>query len=79
MQLVKLEMNTQNLKEKVLHSLADKTLVNLETTFQYANIQKVLDQLDSELVELKSVKTRVKEIAIRLLVDPARSLQFESF
>lgn len=60
-------MSTQNLKEKVLHSLADETLVDLETTFQKAHIQEVIDQLDSELVGLKSVKTRVKEIATLLL------------
>ena len=65
-------MSTQNLKEKVLHSLADETLVDLETTFQNAHIQEVIDQLDSELVGLKSVKTRVKEIATLLLVDRAR-------
>lgn len=70
-QLVKLEMSTQNLREKVLHSLADETLVDLETTFQDAHIPKVLDQLDRELVGLKSVKTRVKEIATLLLVDRA--------
>ena len=36
-------MSTQNLKEKVLHSLADEALVDLETTFQDAHIQKILD------------------------------------
>lgn len=65
-------MSTQNLKEKVLHSLADEALVDLETTFQDAHLQKILDQLDSELVGLKSVKIRVKEIATLLLVDRAR-------
>ena len=65
-------MSTQNLKEKVLHSLADEARVALETTFQDAHIQKILDQLDSELVGLKSVKARVKEIATLLLVDRAR-------
>ena len=65
-------MSTQNLKEKVLHSLADEARVALETTFQDAHIQKILDQLDSELVGLKSVKIRVKEIATLLLVDRAR-------
>ena len=71
-------MSTQNLKEKVLHSVADETLVDLETTFQNAHIQEVIDQLDSELVGLKSVKTRVKEIAALLLVRARQTLDLTS-
>jgi probable Rubsico expression protein CbbX len=46
--------------------------VDLEATFRDSNIQEVLDQLDRELVGLKPVKTRIREIAALLLVDRVR-------
>lgn len=50
--------------------------VDLEAEFKASNIQEVLDKLDRELIGLKPVKTRIREIAALLLVDRLRK-QFE--
>jgi len=47
-------------------------VVDLEAEFRSSNIQEVLDKLDRELVGLKPVKTRIREIAALLLVDRLR-------
>lgn len=47
--------------------------VNLEEEFKASNVQEVLDKLDHDLVGLKPIKTRIREIAALLLVDRARS------
>ncbi len=47
--------------------------VNLEEEFKASNVQEVLDKLDHELVGLKPVKLRIREIAALLLVDRART------
>jgi probable Rubsico expression protein CbbX len=55
--------------------------VDLEAEFKASNIQEVLDKLDRELIGLKPVKTRIREIAALLLVDRLRrqfSLSSES-
>jgi probable Rubsico expression protein CbbX len=46
--------------------------IDLEVEFQNSNVQEVLDKLDRELVGLKPVKTRIREIAALLLVDRVR-------
>lgn len=46
--------------------------VDLEAEFKASNIQDVLDKLDRELIGLKPVKTRIREIAALLLVDRLR-------
>ncbi|BAU49993.1 CbbX [Sulfurifustis variabilis] len=46
--------------------------VDLESEFRASNVQEVLDKLDRELVGLKPVKTRIREIAALLLVDRLR-------
>jgi probable Rubsico expression protein CbbX len=46
--------------------------VDLAGLFEASHIQEVLDQLDRDLVGLKPVKTRIREIAALLLVDRAR-------
>jgi len=46
--------------------------VDLAQLFHDSNIQEVLDQLDRDLVGLKPVKTRIREIAALLLVERAR-------
>nr|QCI08874.1 Rubisco expression protein [Wrangelia sp.] len=51
----------------------DDTLLNLREEYQKTQIQEVLDELDKELVGLKPVKTRIKEIAALLLVDRLRN------
>lgn len=50
--------------------------IDLEAEFQTSNIQEVLDKLDRELVGLKPIKTRIREVAALLLVDRVRK-QFE--
>jgi len=53
-----------------LTSIGEK--VDLEAEFKASNIQEVLDKLDRELIGLKPVKTRIREVAALLLVDRLR-------
>jgi probable Rubsico expression protein CbbX len=46
--------------------------VNLEAAFEGAQVQQVLEQLDQELIGLRPVKTRIREIAALLVVERAR-------
>lgn len=46
---------------------------SLEEEVRASNVQEVLDQLDRDLVGLKPVKTRIREIAALLLVDRLRA------
>ncbi|ROO26762.1 CbbX protein [Salinisphaera orenii] len=46
--------------------------VDLDAVFEASRIQEVFDQLDHDLVGLKPVKTRIREIAALLLVDHVR-------
>ena len=46
--------------------------VDLDAVFEESRIQEVFDQLDHDLVGLKPVKTRIREIAALLLVDHVR-------
>ncbi len=55
---------------------SDATQVDLEAEFRSSNVQEILDQLDHELVGLRPVKTRIREIAALLLVDRLRK-QFD--
>jgi len=50
----------------------DNTPVNLEAAYEGAQVQDVLEQLDQELIGLRPVKTRIREIAALLVVDRAR-------
>lgn len=52
--------------------IEDEAKVDLESEFKASNIQEVLDKLDQELIGLKPVKTRIREIAALLLVDRLR-------
>src|SRR3569833_157484 len=51
---------------------ADDARVDLDAEFNASNIQEVLDQLDRELIGLKPVKTRIREIAALLLIERIR-------
>ncbi|TIM30881.1 MAG: AAA family ATPase, partial [Mesorhizobium sp.] len=46
--------------------------VDLQAEFEASNIDEVLGKLDRELVGLKPIKTRIREIAALLLVDRLR-------
>mgnify|MGYP006285049501 FL=1 len=50
----------------------DNTPVNLQAAYEGAQVQDVLEQLDTELIGLRPVKTRIREIAALLVVDRAR-------
>jgi len=50
----------------------DSTPVNLQAAYEGADIHQVLEQLDQELIGLRPVKTRIREIAALLVVDRAR-------
>ena len=52
--------------------ISDDATVDLEAEFKASNIQEVLDKLDRDLIGLKPVKTRIREIAALLLVDRLR-------
>ena len=53
-------------------SEADDNTVDLEAELKASSIQEVLDKLDRELIGLKPIKTRIREIAALLLVDRLR-------
>nr|QCI07504.1 Rubisco expression protein [Malaconema sp.] len=54
-------------------SYKNDTLVNLQEEYNKTNIQEVIDELERELIGLKPVKTRIKEIAALLLIDRLRN------
>ncbi|RVA01033.1 CbbX protein, partial [Mesorhizobium sp. M7A.F.Ca.US.001.02.1.1] len=45
---------------------AQDATVDLQAEFEASNIDEVMDKLDRELVGLKPVKTRIREIAALL-------------
>ena len=49
------------------------TLLNLKEEYDKTKIQEILDELEQELIGLKPVKTRIKEIAALLLIDRLRN------
>ena len=51
---------------------SDDTLIDLQLAYDGAGIQAMLDQLDRELIGLRPVKARIREIAALLVVDRAR-------
>ena len=53
-------------------NLPDDKQVDLAAAFRDSQVKDVLDQLDRELIGLKPVKTRIREIAALLLVDRLR-------
>jgi probable Rubsico expression protein CbbX len=48
------------------------TVIDLHAAYEGAGIQAMLDQLDLELIGLRPVKARIREIAALLVVDRAR-------
>ncbi|MBD2387957.1 AAA family ATPase [Cylindrospermum sp. FACHB-282] len=65
-------MNTQELETVAIESVSEDAVIDLEAAFQESHVQEILDQLDQELVGLKSVKNKIKEMAALLLVDRIR-------
>ena len=48
------------------------SVIDLDAELRASNVQEVLDKLDRELIGLKPVKTRIREVAALLLVDRLR-------
>ena len=53
-------------------SSTDSTVIDLKAAYEGVGIQAMLDQLDHELIGLRPVKARIREIAALLVVDRAR-------
>jgi probable Rubsico expression protein CbbX len=53
-------------------SSTDSTVIDLKAAYEGVGIQEMLDQLDHELIGLRPVKARIREIAALLVVDRAR-------
>jgi probable Rubsico expression protein CbbX len=51
---------------------ADDPAVDLQAEYDASGIQEVLDKLDEELIGLKPVKTRIREVAALLVVERLR-------
>jgi probable Rubsico expression protein CbbX len=51
---------------------SDDTLIDLQSAYDGVGIQAMLDELDRELIGLRPVKARIREIAALLVVDRAR-------
>jgi SpoVK/Ycf46/Vps4 family AAA+-type ATPase len=47
--------------------------INLQDTYDGAGIEAVLDELERELIGLRPVKARIREIAALLVIDKARA------
>jgi probable Rubsico expression protein CbbX len=59
-------------ENSTLNEWSDTTLVNLQEEYNKTEIQELIDILDTELIGLKPVKTRIREISALLLVDRLR-------
>lgn len=68
--------DTVTRSEAASATAAGDAVVDLDAEFRASNVREVLEGLDRDLVGLKPVKTRIREIAALLLVDRLRR-QFE--
>nr|QCI07610.1 Rubisco expression protein [Nitophyllum punctatum] len=57
----------------MIQTHSNNTLVNLQEEYDKTKIQEIIDELERELIGLKPVKTRIKEIAALLLIDRLRN------
>lgn len=60
------------MQEKQTSKEMEDHAIDLQVEFKSSNVQEVLEKLDQDLVGLKPVKTRIREIAALLLVDRLR-------
>ncbi|NET00255.1 MAG: AAA family ATPase [Sphaerospermopsis sp. SIO1G1] len=65
-------MNEQVLEKTTVNLATENQEIDLESAFQESQVQEILDKLDQELVGLKSVKNKIREMAALLLVDRIR-------
>ena len=50
-----------------------RPIIDLAAIYRDSNVAEVLDKLDAELIGLKPVKTRIREIAALLIIAKARA------
>ncbi len=62
----------QDIAANTALDISDDGCVDMSSILQESQVMEVLEKLDQELVGLKSVKTRIREIAALLLVDRMR-------
>jgi len=62
----------QDSAAKAPPNISDDGSIDMSSVLQESQVMEVLEKLDQELVGLKSVKTRIREIAALLLVDRMR-------
>ncbi|MEA5619829.1 AAA family ATPase [Cronbergia sp. UHCC 0137] len=65
-------MSEQILEQETISTLIQDREIDLEAAFRESHVQGILDKLDQELVGLKSVKNKIREMAALLLVDRIR-------
>ncbi|MGM3307270.1 AAA family ATPase [Anabaena sp. WFMT] len=65
-------MSEQILETAAVTTVTQNGEIDLEAAFRESHVQDILDKLDQELVGLKSVKNKIKEMAALLLVDRIR-------
>ena len=56
-----------------LTDIPRSAIIDLAAVYRDSNVAEVLDKLDAELVGLKPIKTRIREIAALLVIAKARS------
>jgi probable Rubsico expression protein CbbX len=62
------KLDSEPVLEPITTSQADEALVDISAAHQGSNLEKVLDELDRELVGLKPVKSYIRQIASLLLI-----------
>ena len=67
-------MNSSDAIDPEQSANRDQTTVDLRASYKASGIQEILDLLDLELIGLKPVKARIREIAALLVVNKARHL-----
>ena len=67
-------MNSSDAIDPEQSANLDETTVDLRASYKASGIQEILDLLDLELIGLKPVKARIREIAALLVVNKARHL-----
>ena len=58
--------------EQQITQVSDDTLVDLQEEYNKTDIQSIIDNLEADLVGLKPVKNRIREISALLLIDRIR-------
>ena len=67
-------MNSSDAIDPEQNANLDETTVDIRASYKASGIQEILDLLDLELIGLKPVKARIREIAALLVVNKARHL-----